>query len=89
MHKIIINLGVAAYEQSNVMVERFSADDSIFYPDARIMRLAEKTAISVRLPNESRNKALNESGVSTLPIQLTPGVVGSVLSIAHGETFPA
>ena len=28
MHKIIINLGVAAYEQSNVVGERFSADDS-------------------------------------------------------------
>ncbi len=29
MHKIIINLGVAAYEQSNVAGERFLADDSI------------------------------------------------------------
>ena len=28
MHKIIINIGVAAYEQSNVVGERFSADDS-------------------------------------------------------------
>ncbi len=28
MHKIIINLGVAAYEQSNVVGERFLADDS-------------------------------------------------------------
>jgi hypothetical protein len=28
VHKIIINLGVAAYEQSNVVGERFSADDS-------------------------------------------------------------
>jgi hypothetical protein len=27
--KIIINLGVAAFEQSNVVGERFSADDSI------------------------------------------------------------
>jgi hypothetical protein len=29
INKIIINLGVAAYEQSNVVGERFSADDSI------------------------------------------------------------
>jgi hypothetical protein len=28
--KIIINLGVAAFEQSNVVGERFSADDSRF-----------------------------------------------------------
>jgi len=28
VNKIIINLGVAADEQSNVMGERFSADDS-------------------------------------------------------------
>ena len=28
MYKIIINLRVAAYEQSNVVEERFSADDS-------------------------------------------------------------
>jgi hypothetical protein len=28
VQKIIINLGVAAYEQSNVVGERFSADDS-------------------------------------------------------------
>ena len=31
MHKIIINLGVAAYEQSNVVGERFLADDSSFF----------------------------------------------------------
>ena len=31
MHKIIINIGVAAYEQSNVVGERFSADDSNIY----------------------------------------------------------
>jgi len=28
VNKIIINLGVEAYEQSNVMGERFLADDS-------------------------------------------------------------
>ena len=28
MHKIIINLRVAAYKQPNVVGERFSADDS-------------------------------------------------------------
>ncbi len=31
MHKIIINLGVAACEQSNAVGERFSADDSFLF----------------------------------------------------------
>jgi len=32
VHKIIINLGVAAYEQSHVVGERFSADNSFMNP---------------------------------------------------------
>ncbi len=36
VYKIIINLGVAAYEQSNVMGEHFSADDSKIF-DRKIL----------------------------------------------------
>jgi len=32
VHKIIINLRVAAYEQPNVVGERFLADDSLLFP---------------------------------------------------------
>ena len=35
MHKIIINLRVAAYKQPNVVGERFSADDSTKIQNSR------------------------------------------------------